>query len=227
MVGPEVGQFDGGLASPADPHCVEDVPGGGWRYTDGSAWYRDTQLRVRCTQQGEDSFTKTEINAKFKITSLKWDQRLSDPDSEKFQDLANTIENDITTMLKSEKALDDQADFTVSVKHFKKGSVVVDFKVNYVIKEAYIAIPFAIKPSNISQTLGDNFQFQKGILFQRFLISTDSFKSSIPADECSAKGCSDKCDYAYDREEYVCTCPGDLTIMIIMMTIILLGLIQL
>ena len=44
MVGPEVGQFDGGLASPADPHCVEDVPGGGWRYTDGSAWYRDTQL---------------------------------------------------------------------------------------------------------------------------------------------------------------------------------------
>ena len=177
MVGPEVGQFDGGLASPADPHCVEDVPGGGWRYTDGTAWYRDTQLRVRCHHQGEDSFTKTEINAKFKITSLKWDQSLSDPDSEKFQDLANTIENDITAMLKSEKELDDQADFTVSVKHFKKGRVVVDFKVNYVTKEAYIAIPYVIKPSNISKTLDDNFQLQKRILFQRFPIATDSFKS--------------------------------------------------
>ena len=98
----------------------------------------------------------TEINAKFRITSLRWDQSLSDPGSEKFQDLANTIENDITAMLKSEKEFDDQADFTVSVKHFKKGSVVVDFKVNYVIKEAYIAIPFAIKPSNISKTLDDN-----------------------------------------------------------------------
>ena len=115
-------------------------------------------------------------------------------------------------MLKSDKELDDQADFTVAVKHFKTGRVVVDFKVNYVIKEAYIAIPYVIKPSNISKTLSDNFQFQKGILFQRFLIATDSFNSSIPADQCSAKGCSHKCDYAYDREEYVCTCPGDLTI---------------
>ena len=212
MVGPQVGEYDGGLAIPADDNCVEDVPVGGWRYTDGSAWYQDSLLRLTCDRDKDSKFSETEINAKFKITSLQWNEKLSDPNSESYKELANTIEDDITDMLKSDEELDDQAEFYVSVQNFKKGSVVVDFKVNYVIKEAYIAIPFEIKPSNILKSLNESFQFQKGILFQRFLVASDSFKSSSPVDHCSVKGCSHKCDYDYDEEEYVCTCPRDLII---------------
>jgi len=306
MIGPNVGQFDGGLASPADPHCVEDIPTGAWRYTDGSAWYKDSQLSVLCQDQEEiaqceykdqtefsggdlpkvfggkglktnktsaaecskecekragcmywtwvkqeevncflkkykvevikseqhisgsnpsacdkqeleevqqePKFSETEINGRFKITSLKFDERLKDINSAQFRELANTIEDDIGTMFENDDDLSEQADFTVSVKNFKKGSVVVDFKVNYVLKEAYIAIPFTVNPANISKLLGDNFNFQKGILFQRFLIASDSFNSSSPVDHCSAKGCSHKCDYDYDKENYVCTCPRDLII---------------
>ena len=74
MVGPQVGQFDGGLASPADPECVENIPDGGWRYTDGSAWHRDPQVRVMCQEQGQNMFSETELNVQFRITSLQWDK---------------------------------------------------------------------------------------------------------------------------------------------------------
>merc|ERR1711963_651109 len=87
-----------------------------------------------------------------------------------------------------------------------------DFKVNYVLKEAYVAIPFAIKPSNITDAMGKNFKFKKGILFQRFLIAADSFKASAPVDHCAAKGCSHKCNYDYSLEDYVCTCPPTLVL---------------
>ena len=86
MVGPQVGQFDGGLASPADPECVENIPDGGWRYTDGSAWHRDPQVRVMCQEQGHNMFSETELNVQFRITSLQWDEGLGDPNSKVFKD---------------------------------------------------------------------------------------------------------------------------------------------
>ena len=56
--------------------------------------------------------------------------------------------------------------------------MVCNFKIKYILKEAFVAIPFSIKPSNISVTLNRGFQFQKGILFQRFVIARGSFKAS-------------------------------------------------
>merc|ERR1712013_670847 len=55
-------------------------------------------------------------------------------------------------------------------------------------------------------------KFKKGILFQRFLIAAGSFNSSAPVDHCAAKGCSHKCDYDYDIEDYLCTCPKTLVL---------------
>ena len=66
MIGPEAGQFNGGLAhrfSPSchycriaitknnrgDKFCAEDVAASQWKYTDGSAWHIDTKLRVAAT----------------------------------------------------------------------------------------------------------------------------------------------------------------------------------
>ena len=116
MVGPKIGQFDGGLASPVDSQCMKDVEVGGWRYTDGSAWFKHSQLRVTCQEQEESKISKTGVNAKFKITSLTWDQELRDPEPEKYHELANTVEDNINDLLKSDK---DRADFTDSVEHFK------------------------------------------------------------------------------------------------------------
>ena len=31
-----------------------------------------------------------------------------------------------------------------------------------------------------------------------------------PVDHCDAKGCSHKCSYNYDFEDYMCTCPRNL-----------------
>lgn len=60
----------------------------------------------------------------------------------------------------------------------RKGSVVCNFKIKYVLKEAFVAVPFSIKPSNITVTLSKGFQFKKGILFQRFVIARGSFKAT-------------------------------------------------
>eukprot|EP00092_Neocalanus_flemingeri_P080117 GFUD01099904.1.p1 GENE.GFUD01099904.1~~GFUD01099904.1.p1 ORF type:complete len:1109 (+),score=396.10 GFUD01099904.1:107-3433(+) len=307
MVGPEVGQFNGGLANKGDTYCPEDLPANKWKYTDGSAWHVENQMSITCEERKEDpecvysdgtefvggdlhgdlggggletdkkssaecieecdnregcnywtwlkgekvncflkktrtdsvrrngyvsgstsgacdktqlnqkegvvpKFNKNEINGRFKITSLKWNEKLKNPDSQEFKDLANTIEDSIGSMLKDEKELSEKVDFSVSVQRFKKGSVVCDFKVNYIKKEAWIAIPFAIKPSDITQAMNKNFKFKKGILFQRFLIAANSFNTTTPVDHCTSKGCSHKCNYDYDVEEYVCTCPRSLVL---------------
>ena len=158
----------------------------------------------------EPKYNENEINGKFKIM-MGWNDKFNDPESEEYQDLANTIETDLEDMLRKERDLSEQVEeFTVTVEKFRRGSVVCDFKVNYILKEAYIAIPFAIKPSNITNAMGNNVKFKKGILFQRFLIAGGSFNASSPVDHCSAKGCSHKCNYDYSVEDYVCTCPPTL-----------------
>ena len=167
------------------------------------------------TQQSEQpkeaaSYDENEINGKFKIM-MAWDDKFNDPESQEYQDLANTIETDLEEMLRKERDLSEQVEeFTVKVQQFTRGSVVCDFKVNYILKEAYIAIPFAIKPSNITTAMGNNFKFKKGILFQRFLIAGGSFNASSPVDHCAAKGCSHKCNYDYSLSDYLCTCPPGL-----------------
>ena len=160
----------------------------------------------------EPKYNENEINGKFKIM-MAWSDDFNDPESEEYTKLANSIENDLEDMLRKERDLSEQVeDFTVKVQKLRRGSVVCDFKVNYILKEAYIAIPFAIKPSNITDAMSNNFKFKKGILFQRFLIAGGSFNASSPVDHCAAKGCSHKCNYDYGTEDYVCTCPPDLVL---------------
>ena len=95
-------------------------------------------------------------------------------------------------MLQEKNDLDRQADFNVKVERFKRGSVVVNFKVDYQLKDAVIAVPFKLRPENITETLSKDFQFQSGILFRRFNIAPDSFNGSIVRDHCEVRGCSHK-----------------------------------
>ena len=159
------------------------------------------------------TYDKNEINGKFRM-DMPFREEYRDPESEQFKNLAGNIEKYLTDMLDSEAELSEQAVFDVRVVNFTPGSVVCNFKVNYVLREAYLAIPFTIKPSNVTNAMNKNFKFRKGILFQKFLIVAGSFKSSSPVDHCAAKGCSHKCDYDYSVEDYLCTCPPTLALNI-------------
>ena len=156
-------------------------------------------------------YEKNEINGKFKIL-MEFREELNNPDSKEFKDLSGAMEKYLTEMLTSDPELNEQATFDVRVESFQPGSVVCNFKVNYILKEAYLAIPFAIQPSNVTDSLGNSFKFKKGILFQRFLIAAGSFKGSSPVDHCAEKGCSHKCNYDYEAEDYICTCPPNLVL---------------
>ena len=61
---------------------------------------------------------------------------------------------------------------------YRKGSVVCNFKVNYVLKEGFVAVPFHVNGTNITEALGEGFEYKQGILFQRFVIAAGSFKSA-------------------------------------------------
>jgi hypothetical protein len=61
---------------------------------------------------------------------------------------------------------------------YRKGSVVCNFKIRYVLKEAFAAVPFRINPSNVTGALDKTFQFRRGVLFQRFVIASGSFLAS-------------------------------------------------
>merc|ERR1712013_422158 len=182
-------------------------------YISGSASSACDKTSIPTDQEKSGrKFNRNEINGKFKITNLKWSEKLKSKETQEFKDLAKTIEDSIESMLKNERELSEKVDFTVSVQNFKKGSVVCNFKVNYVIKDAWVAIPFAIKESDVVKAMDKNFKLKKGILFQRFLIDANSFNTSTPLDHCAAKGCSHKCNYDYDVELYVCTCPRNLVL---------------
>merc|ERR1719402_693088 len=142
---------------------------------------------------------------------MKFTDALNDKNSPEFKKLANELGTGLKEML-NKSELSEQATFNVTIDSFRPGSVVCNFKVNYILKEAYLALPFAIKPSNVTDTMNKNFKFKKGVLFQKFLIVGGSFKSAAPIDHCAAKGCSHKCNYDYDIEDYVCTCPPSLTL---------------
>ncbi len=60
----------------------------------------------------------------------------------------------------------------------RKGSVVCNFKVNFVLREGFVAVPFHVNATSVAEALGEGFKFKKGILFQRFVIAAGSFKSA-------------------------------------------------
>merc|ERR1712061_157869 len=156
-------------------------------------------------------YDENEINGKFKIMS-KFDRKLNDPSSKQFKELASTIKQGLLEMLLADDNLKNQADFEIDIVGFTEGSINCNFKIRYILKEAFAVVPFRITPSNITTTLGTGFQFKKGLLFTRFVIAKGSFHASSPVDHCDAKGCSHKCAYDYDIEDYVCTCPPSLTL---------------
>jgi len=160
--------------------------------------------------ENDKQYEENEINGKFRITSEEWSEQLQDQNSIEFQELSTTLKSGLKELLDENQELREKANFDVEIVKLTKGSVVCNFKIRYILKEAFVAVPFSIKPSNITVTLGQGFQFKKGILFQRFVIARGSFKASSPVDHCDAKGCSHKCAYDYELEDYRCTCPPNL-----------------
>ena len=66
------------------------------RFTDGKSWRKDDKIEVNCINiPSRSEYNTNEINGKFKIMSLKWDEHYKNPQSLKYKTLANTIESDI------------------------------------------------------------------------------------------------------------------------------------
>ena len=59
----------------------------------------------------------------------------------------------------------------------RNGSVVCDYKIHYILKEGFVAVPFVFNATNVTDALDDGFKTQTGVLFQKFIIAVGSHKA--------------------------------------------------
>ena len=148
-----------------------------------------------------------EIKGKFTMKTMKMNENMRNPDSDEFKQLSSSIENGLMSILIEEENLDKQMDFQVTVEDIKVDDSQVNFKILYNMKDSFLAVPFELKPVNMSDVLHKDFKLRKGILFENFPVDSDSLECS-GSDPCA--DCSHKCGYDYSRQGYVCTCPAPL-----------------
>ena len=143
------------------------------------------------------------------MKSMTMSDNVRNTASDDFKQMSKSIENGLMNMLTEEEDLGQKMDFQVAVEEIKVDNSEVDFKIIYNMKNSFLAVPFELKPVNLSDVLHKDFKLRKGILFEQFPVDTDSFECS-GSDPCAELGCSHKCGYDYRRQEYVCTCPAHL-----------------
>ena len=76
----------------------------------------------RREEEEEDNthkYKENEIHAKFRITSQEWNDALNDPESEEYQEMANTVEQGIMEMLHEDESFTEQAKFKVTIESFR------------------------------------------------------------------------------------------------------------
>ena len=143
------------------------------------------------------------------MKSMTLSDNMRNTASDDFKQLSKSIENGLMNMLTEEEGFIQKMDFQVNVEEIKVDNSEVDFKILYNMKNSFLAVPFELKPVNLSDVLHKDFKLRKGILFEKFPVDTDSFECS-GSDPCAELGCSHKCGYDYGRQEYICTCPAHL-----------------
>ena len=55
--------------------------------------------------------------------------------------------------------------------------MVCDYKIHYILKEGFVAVPFVFNATNVTDALEDGFKTQTGVLFQKFIIAVGSHKA--------------------------------------------------
>ena len=143
------------------------------------------------------------------MKSMTLSDNVRNTESDDFKQMSKSIENGLMKMLTEEENLEQKMEFQVAVEEIKVDNSEVDFKILYNMKDSFFAVPFELKPVNLSDVLHKDFKLRKGILFEKFPVDTDSFECS-GSDPCAELGCSHKCGYDYSRQENVCTCPAHL-----------------
>lgn len=211
-IGPHIGEL-GLLGHLGLDDCPEGLESSSWKYRVGSSWFLDQNIKMNCLDQQKDmSLEIQEIKGKFTMKTMTLDNKIEDTNSEEFKQLSNKIESGIKNMLDEEENLDETLEIKVSVEEVKVDNGEVDFKILYNMKDSFLAVPFELKPVNMTDILHKDFKLRKGILFEQFPVDSGSFEcsSSSSTDPCSILGCSHKCGFDYDQQNYICTCPDHL-----------------
>ena len=116
----------GHVVDESEPHNEQINNGRDDEKLDGNGITKDHGVQTNNDPNKGDSQTheaqnydENEINGRFKITSLKWNNKLNDPESDQYRKLAGTIEDSLLDMLNREGELSEILEFTTSVKNFK------------------------------------------------------------------------------------------------------------
>ena len=207
MVGPHVGEV-GLMGQVGHSPCPEEMSSSPWRYRVGPS------LEVSCSPPNVEMDIQ-EVKGNFSMKNMDF---IGDIGTWRtVEDLSKDIEDSLGDMLSQEKEVSDQVEFKVTVEKILFSKAVVDFKIQYNVIDPLGVVPFEMRPVNVSEVLNKDFKYRRGVLFEKYPVDENSLHCSSAStkkveDTCAVLNCSHKCGYDYGREEFVCSCPENMTL---------------
>ena len=207
MVGPHVGEV-GLMGQVGHSPCPEEMSSSPWRYRVGPSW------EVNCSPLNLEMDIQ-EVKGNFSMKNMDF---IGDIGTwRKMENLSRDIEDSLGDMLSEEKEVSDHVEFKVTVEKILFSKAVVDFKIQYKAIDPLGVVPFEMSPVNLSEVLNKDFKYRRGVLFEKYPVDENSLHCSSAStkkveDTCAVLNCSHKCGYDYGREEFVCSCPENMTL---------------
>ncbi|XP_033607737.1 uncharacterized protein LOC111865478 isoform X2 [Cryptotermes secundus] len=147
------------------------------------------------------------------IDSMEFNPRLSMSGSEEFQELANSLEEELKRALFDVQTLNyGAADIFVKVVGFSRGSVVVKFRVGWEFKEGIRKAPDPVDKDAVRQRLERQLNLNGGTL-GTYHVPMGSIRARRLLDACQFNNgeCSHDCAFDYhNKMAFVCMCPTGL-----------------
>uniref|UniRef100_A0A1V1FNG4 Putative serine protease 69 isoform A n=1 Tax=Reticulitermes speratus TaxID=60591 RepID=A0A1V1FNG4_9NEOP len=153
------------------------------------------------------------LDSELVIDNVEFNPQLSVAGSEEFQNLANSLEEELRSALFDVQTLSyGAADIFVKVVGFSPGSVVVKFRIGWVFKEGIRKAPDPIDKDAVRQRLERQLNLNGGVLGS-YHIPKGSIRANRLLDTCQFNNgeCSHDCAFDYRKKmTFVCTCPTGL-----------------
>ncbi|XP_018321049.1 uncharacterized protein LOC108734135 [Agrilus planipennis] len=150
------------------------------------------------------------IQSQFKIDNLQYEPELGNKNSSEFKELAEAIEEELKSILFSRDVLNyGSAEIQLKVLEFSPGSVVVKFRVGWVMKDGVHNAKDPIDRDALEKKLRDALAYNHGYI-ANYRIADDSVTVETVIDLCKTNnnnGCEYNCSFSYKIEDFICECP--------------------
>ncbi|XP_075236537.1 uncharacterized protein LOC142333391 [Lycorma delicatula] len=149
------------------------------------------------------------VEGQLTIDNLEFSQDLFDHHSPAFNELAKTVEDEIKRAVFDKQTLNyGPADLYVKVLDMKAGSIIVKYRIGWIVNEGIIKPPDPISTNSLIHRLQTHLRDHNGFVYN-FKLPSHSLRAHRVEDMCEIDnyGCSHHCHFDYINLIFMCSCP--------------------